>query len=466
MKRGLALLLAVVMAAGIFLAGCGNKNENQSVQSTAAQSNAAQSEQSSKTDNSNANVTVTPQLIGDKNAKTEITWQPVPAHSMMDSNQAKVEYLTKKAKEWAEKHPDVKIVPIQTTIAISDSMAKILVQAASGQAPDIAAIDSYIFPNFTKYAQPIDDVVQEKNLDINDWFPFAQKVMKPEDKILGLWYTTDVRALFYRKDIVKNPPKTWQELLDLGKQLKGQGYDAFLYSAGRDENVTMNTLPYFFGQSGKLVDDNGIPVFGEGENRAAMINYINFLKSTVDTGVTPTRVLNFKSDPNMNADLAAGKVAMFVGVSNMAAQLRSVIADKFDELWDVAPIPMAEADQRASTAGGWVSTVFTEDDQKRKLAADFIIDMYVNDQGMEGWCSAGGYLPPRKSVFEKAEFLKSDPFAQKFKEELQFAYVRPAANIYPTISQEIQIAINNVLAGQTTPEKAVDNAWKIVTSKK
>ncbi|MGE5607022.1 MAG: extracellular solute-binding protein [Bacteroidota bacterium] len=412
---------------------------------------------------SNAKIVVTPQLIGNEKAKITITWQPVPAHSLGDSNKAKVDYLTAKAKEWAEKHPDVKIVPIQTTIAINDSMAKILVQAAEGRAPDVAAIDSYIFPNFAKYAQPIDDVLQTKKLNVDDWFPFAQKVMKPAGKTIGLWYTTDVRILFYRKDLVKTPPKTWAELFSIGKELKEQGYDAFLYSAGRDENLTMNTLPYFWGLGGELVNDSGKPVFGEGKNREATINYFKFLKDTVDSGITPIRVLNYKSDPNMNADLASGKVAMFVGVSNMAAQLRSVIGvEKFNQLWDAAPIPMGKEGVRVSAAGGWVATVFTKDNRKRKLAADFILSLYGDDSGMEGWCKAGGYLPPRKSVFEKAEFFKSDLFAQKFKDELQYARVRPAAPIYPTISLEFQIAINNVLTGKATPEKAVDDAWKNV----
>ena len=415
---------------------------------------------------SNDKIVVTPQLIGNENAKIEITWQPVPAHSLGDSNKAKVAYLMQKAKEWAEKHPDVKITPIQTTIAINDSMAKILVQAAEGRAPDVAAIDSYIFPNFVKYAQPIDDVLKARHLNVKDWFPFAQKVMKPADKTLGLWYTTDVRSLFYRKDLVKNPPKTWPELFKLGKQLKDKGYDALLYSAGRDENVTMNTLPYYWGLGGELVDESGKPVFGEGKNREAMINYLKFLKSTVDTGITPIRVLNYKSDPEMLGELAIGKVAMFVGVSNMANQLRSVIGDRFGEQWDVAPIPMPKRGVRVSASGGWVSTIFTKDEQKRKLAADFIISLYVDDAGMEGWCKVGGYLPTRKSVFEKAQFFNSDAFAQKFKKELQYARVRPAAPIYPAISQEIQIAISNVLTGKVAPEQAVDDAWRNVNSRK
>lgn len=447
MKTKIALVLVLSLLISNIFTGCSGANQ-------------APAQQPQPT--SAPNIVVTPQLIGDENAKIEITWQPVPAHSLSDSNKAKVEYLTKKAKEWVEKHPDVKIKPIQTTVAINDSMAKIFLQAAEGRAPDIAAIDSYIFPNFAQYAQPIDDVLKEKKLDVNDWFPFAQKVMKPADKTLGLWYTTDVRALYYRKDLIKNPPKTWDEVIKIGKEMKAKGIDGLLYSAGRDENLTMNTLPYFFGQGGELVDGSGKPVFGEGKNKEAMINYFKFLKDTIDSGTTPNRVLTYKSDPNMNTDLASGKVAMFVGVSNMATQLKSVIGEKFSELWEVAPIPMMKADMRMSTAGGWVSAVFTKDEQKRKLAADFIISLYVDDAGMEGWCQAGGYLPPRKAVFEKAEFLKKDHYAQKFKEELQYANVRPSAPIYPAISLEIQVAINNVLMGTSTPEQAVNEAWKNV----
>lgn len=66
---------------------------------------------------------------------------------------------------------------------------------------------------------------------------------------------------------------------------------------------------------------------------------------------------------------------------------------------------MAEEGQHATAAGGWVACVFTEDEEKRALCADFLMSIYGNDEGMSGWCQAGGYLPTRKSVYEKDEYF-------------------------------------------------------------
>src|SRR5665647_1023193 len=106
---------------------------------------------------------------------------------------------------------------------------------------------------------------------------------------------------------------------------------------------------------------------------------------------------------------------------------------------------MKEGGTRTTSVGGWTTAVFTKDDQKRKLAADFIINLYVDDKAMEGFGKAGGYLPVRKSIYDKSDFFKNDPNNKIFKEELEYGHVRPNAEAYPAISQEIQIAISNII---------------------
>ena len=86
----------------------------------------------SKKEESEVKITVSPQMIGNENASIELVWQPNPPHSLSDSNPKKLEYLTAKATEWAQAHPDVKIKIMDTTTAITESMAKTLVQASSG----------------------------------------------------------------------------------------------------------------------------------------------------------------------------------------------------------------------------------------------------------------------------------------------------------------------------------------------
>jgi multiple sugar transport system substrate-binding protein len=90
----------------------------------------------------------------------------------------------------------------------AEAMAKLLEQAAQGRAPDVTQIDTYILPRYLPYLQPIDDLVKAAGIDMKDFFPFAEKIVRGKDgKVYGIQFTTDVRVLFYRKDLISNPQK-------------------------------------------------------------------------------------------------------------------------------------------------------------------------------------------------------------------------------------------------------------------
>jgi multiple sugar transport system substrate-binding protein len=42
---------------------------------------------------------------------------------------------------------------------------------------------------------------------------------------------------------------------------------------------------------------------------------------------------------------------------------------------------------------------------------------------------------------------------------LRYARARPGAIAYPSISNELQVAISDVITGQQTPETALEQAW-------
>ncbi len=449
MKKRIMGLIMLLVVTTVMIAGCSSNKESEGNTST---------ETAAET-NGNVEIIVTPTYVGTKDAETVITWQPAPFHSMFSSNPARVEYLQGVLKGWAEKHPGVGVEIIETTTDINEAMAKTLVQlSAGGSVPDVTSIDSFIFPRFAKFAQPIGDVLSEYGIETSDFFPYVQGVVQPEDEVLGLWYTTDVRVLFYNSELVPEPPKTTAEMIEMGKKLTDEGYTALLYTGTTETVLTDVVFPLFWGQGGALVDDQGVPVFGEGTNRDYMVNTLDFIKATIDEGVAPERVLSVAQN-GFASEVATGQVGMFIAGNWQAKNQRDVIGDLFDEKWKVAPIPMINEGERMSTAGGWVSTVFAKDEEKRKLAADLIAYVYGSDEGMEGWCAVGGYLPPRESVFNSDSFA-SDTFSAAFKEELKYAGVRPAAEIYPELSTAIQDAVEKVIIGDGKPADLVDYAFQ------
>jgi multiple sugar transport system substrate-binding protein len=393
-----------------------------------------------------------------------IRWQAIPAYSLQAPDENRVEYLRNAISDW-EESSGYAIDPIVTSSDVTEAMALLLEQASQNRAPDIAMVDSYIFPRFYDFVQPIGEHVDD--VPLSDYFPFAREVMiEPDGEVKGLQFTTDVRVMYYRRDLISTPPTSWAELLRAGQDLLSEGLTPYLFPAGRDEaTVTTSLFPYFWAQGGELTDADGTPVFGEGENREAMLNSLGFIQECVESGITPQRVTDYAKETDLNGDVASGRTAMFLGGNWQVNLLKEIIgAEQFVSQWGVAPVPSIEGgDHHATTAGGWVWGVLAADEEKQRAGVDFLNTAFVSDQGMAGWCSVGGYLPPRQSVFEVPDY-RGNEYTDTFREHLnKYARNRPAAEIYQDISTALQVAVGQVVSRDASPEQALETAVRSVS---
>ncbi len=399
---------------------------------------------------------------GDANS---IGWQVIPPYSPQATDQSRVDYIESSISDW-EESSEFSINPQVSSSNITAANARLLEQASQGRAPDIAMVDSYLFPRFYDFVRPLGEYMGDVSQE--DYFPFARETMTNGGDVLGLQFTTDVRVMFYRTDLVEEPPSSWDELLEVGRGLRDrEGLDPFLFPGGRDEaTVTTSLLPYFWAQGGELVDDEGNPIFGEGENRESMLNSLNFIRQCVEAGITPQRVTEYGTEPDLNGDVSSGNTAMFLGANFQVGLLQEIMGvEEFNSQWAVAPIPSMEGgDNHATTAGGQMWGVFTENEDKQRAGVDFLKSAFVGNQGMAGWCNVGGYLPPRQPVFEVSDY-EGNKYTDTFREHLEmYARNRPAAESYQDISTQLQIAVSNTISGERSPEDALEAAVNSVQS--
>jgi multiple sugar transport system substrate-binding protein len=392
---------------------------------------------------------------GSDSAPIHLTWQMQPTQSPKSSVPSVKDYYQSHIEAWAKAHPDVMLDVTFNSTDINASMTRMQEQAAAGRAPDFAMLDSFFLSRFYQFLQPLDRFYGPDQ--VNDFVGFARDGMRgPDGKLKALWVNTDVRVLYYRKDLVSHPPKTWDELIAQAAELSKRGLTGYLYPGGRGEGAVMEHLPMFWAQGGELVDAAGKPVFGDGKNRTAMLNLLGFLKRTIDTGASPNRVVNYKFEADLYPEILQGKVAMFLGGNWMAKQLRD-LGDKND--WSVAPIPLMAPGDPVTAAGGWTYAVFTPDAKKQEIIIDLINSLVAGPTAMLASTTAIGNLPTRISVAQGDSAYVKDPTVHDFLALLRYARARPGAAVYPSISTELQVAMSDVITGQQTPEAALDQAW-------
>ncbi|SCK05660.1 carbohydrate ABC transporter substrate-binding protein, CUT1 family [Streptomyces sp. WMMB 714] len=388
-----------------------------------------------------------------------VAWQAIPPYSLQAPDPRRAAYLERRLAAHRGRSP-YGVDPLVSSNDTSAAMAKLLLQASQGRAPDIAQVDSYIFGRVARYARPIGPHLKRLGLETADWFPTMRREMEPRPgDVRGLQFTSDVRVLYYRRDLVKSPPADWEEMTRSAKSLARRGYSV-LYPAGRSEGAVTTTLwPAYWSRGAELFDRRGEPAFTSGKGYDAMLACLRAVQRTVEEGVTPRRVAGYDQEDDENPDIVAGRVAMFLGGSWQAAALDGLMKDEdFFRRWGVAPMPTLGGDRHVSATGGWMWAAFTDDEKKIAAGLDWVNSAYVGDRGMAAWCSLGGYLPPRRSTYRRAEY-EQDPFTPVFRDHIiRYGRARPSDRKYQDVSHTMQIALSSVASGTTGAAEALDQA--------
>jgi multiple sugar transport system substrate-binding protein len=388
-----------------------------------------------------------------------VSWQAIPSYSLQGTDPKRVEYL-RSVLAGFEAESGMDIAPQVTSADTAAAMAKLLLQASQGRAPDVSQVDGYVFGRMAPYAQPLTRQLATAGLDVDDWFPSLHPVMTGSGPtVRSLPFTTDVRVLYHRKDLVPAPPATWDELIGVARPLAEKG-QVVLFPGGRSEGAVATTLwPQYWAQGMELFDGAGEPTFEGGAGYTAMRDALAVVERLVTEGVAPTRVATFGAEDNLNSDIVAGRVAMFLGGSWQASALNNALPGKdFFDTWAVAPIPSISGDRHVTTAGGWVWAAFSENEHEVDAGIDWVTRAYVGDGGMAAWCTAGGYLPPRQSVYANPAY-KQNPFTPTFREHLAtYSRTRPAVRKYLDVSTSMRIALSSVASGTASADQALDQA--------
>ncbi|PYQ77999.1 MAG: hypothetical protein DMG01_12845 [Acidobacteria bacterium] len=402
---------------------------------------------------------VTPVRIGRPDAPTMLTVWAQQDYSHLAARPAIADTFTAIFEEWARTRPDVQL-RLSVMPALELHKAKLQLAAQAGRLPDVASIDSFWMPLFLAggYLQPLNDDWPEE--DRRDFLPFTISTLSDASgRVFGLWHETDCRVLFYRRDLVPTPPRTWDELIDVASRVARERHIAgYLYNAGRWEATVFDHLAMFWGQGGELVDGEGRPIFGEPPHRERMLRLFEFLRETVRSGASPTSVLASNDYQQLTAAATAGDVAMFLGGNWQLNDLRAGLRAEDFANWEIAPIPQANGATPSTGTGGWVWVVFTRDRERRRAAVEFIRDVERRDHAAR-ISMATGHLPARRSVYRDYPFFSRDRWYQRFGEMLRYGRARPLVAVYPAISQALQIAIGDVISGAQAPDAAVDRAF-------
>ena len=143
---------------------------------------------------------------------------------------------------------------------------------------------------------------------------------------------------------------------------------------------------------------------------------------------------------------------MFLGGSFQWPTMKETLGKAFDK-WQVSELPGPKPGETATGTGGWSVAAFSKDPEKVAACMDIVKSIYAGAGN-----SLTGELPTSRQQFDTLKAFQA-PIFKTFRKYLAArASAARACSIYPSLSNELQIATGKVLTGGATPEQAVKPA--------
>jgi multiple sugar transport system substrate-binding protein len=303
------------------------------------------------------------------------------------------------------------------------------------------------------YLLPIDRFIKQDSVKMDDYIKGAVDAGSFNGQQWTMPKFIDTGLLFYRTDLVKDVPKTWDDLLKAATATKGQGGTKFGYlmQAKQYEGLVCNFVEFAASYGGKILDDKGQVVI----NNPKTIKGLEKMVEVVKSDVVPKDVTTF-TEPESHTAFIEGQAAFIRNWPYQFALAQDTKQSKIAGKVAVAPLPAGDAGS-AATLGGWMSGI-NKNSKHPKEAWEFLKFMTGKD-GQKISAIKGGNAPTLLTEYEDADVQKASPlFANKdFVNGISAAVPRPTSPVYPKISDIIQIEVSKAIAGQETATQAVQN---------
>jgi multiple sugar transport system substrate-binding protein len=368
-----------------------------------------------------------------------------------------------------EKHPDMDI-KVDYRVLPYDATRTQILTAMAGRTPiDLVSVDQIWLGEFAQggFLSDITDRAKTWGRE-KDWYQTNWDGGKYNGKLYGVWAWTDIRAMWYWKDLLNkagiNPDslKTWDGYIAGAKQLnnalKGQGIQG-MHLVGASHSPDM-WYPYLWMLGGEIVKQkNSHPTKGTywfpAYNSTAGIKALGFLKQQVGAGIR-SQINHF-----WGQEFADKKFATMLEGSWL---LGAFPHEKWSSLnQEIGMLPMfpvpSVGDKSATMIGGWILGI-PETSQNKDLTWELLTTM-VDPQVLTPMLQKEGYLPTQKPIGEgpyAAKLNASIPYYKEMISMIPIGHSRPNIPEYPRISDNIKQAIDEVYYGMKDPKQALDEA--------
>ena len=312
--------------------------------------------------------------------------------------------------ELRARHPDMDIQLDYRPFPYSKLRTQFLDAMANQTSIDIMSVDQIWLGEFAEkgYLVDLTDYVNNWGRS-SDWYETNWDAGVYNDKIYGIWAITDIRGMWYWKDLLNeagvdpNSLKTWDGYIasaqKLNAALKDKGIQG-MHLVGASHSPDMSFYPYLWMLGGDIVERReGHPSKGSywypSFNSTEGVRALEFIQSQVNTAGIKPQVEHFSG-----MEFADRKFAVMLEGSWLLGFFPREQWPDFAEkvgFLPMFPVPN-EGIETASLMGGWLLGI--PNTSKNKDLAWELLTLMVEPRIITPLDSQYGYLPTQISIGE------------------------------------------------------------------
>jgi len=366
------------------------------------------------------------------------------------------------ADKWNAAHPNEKVT-IKQQSDQADQQLSDLQQHFQAKDPgyDVVTVDviwtaefaakGWIIPLTDKYA-----------LDTANLLPATVKAATYNNKLYAAPYASDGGLLYYRTDMTKTAPTTWDEIISSckGKTTSGTitGATPACYAGqfAKYEGLTVNAAEAINAAGGTIVGPDGkTPTVDSTEAASGL----DFLVNGFKQGYIPKEALGFQETQSLNA-FSAGQL-MYMRNWPYAVAVLNGEGSKVKGKFGIAPLPGPQG-HGASSLGGHSIGISTY--SKYKATALDFLKFILSDEVQRNNLTVGTLAPVITSLYSDPELTKKFTYLPTLLKSIETAVPRPITPYYPGVTEAIQTNAYAALQGQVDTKTALTNMQKAITS--
>jgi multiple sugar transport system substrate-binding protein len=358
--------------------------------------------------------------------------------------------------KWNAAHPDEQVTFEEQTDQ-ADQQHDDLVQnfQAKNENYDVVSVDVVWTAEFAArgWLQPLEG---DMAIETDGMLEPTIEAGTYQDKLYTAPVSSDGGILYYRKDLVPEAPKTWDEMMDMCSIAKENNIGCYSGQFKQYEGLTVNASEAINSAGGSVLGDDGKPNLTTPEAEEGLNNLVDAFKN----GNIPAEAITYQEEESRRA-FQEGKLLFLRNwpyVYNLATTEGS---SQVKDVLGMAALPGKDG-PGASSLGGHNAAISVY--SKNKATARDFVKFLIEEEQQKFFATQGSLAPVLGDLYEDQELVSKLPYLPVLKTSIENAVPRPVTPFYPAVTQAIQENSYAALKGEKSARQALDDMQKSIES--